>query len=105
MRHERSRTMATVKVAEVSDVPVGTGKVVQAGGKTLALFNLGARSTPWTIVAPTWADRLAKGQSRGTGSRAPGTAVFSISPTARWLGLPRVGRWRPFQYTWRGIKS
>src|SRR5207302_9298511 len=41
MRHERSRTMATVKVAEVSDVPVGTGKVVQAGGKTLALFNLG----------------------------------------------------------------
>ncbi len=32
--------MATVKVAEVSDVPVGTGKVVQAGGKTLALFNL-----------------------------------------------------------------
>ena len=33
--------MATVKVAEVSDVPVGTGKVVQAGGKTLALFNLG----------------------------------------------------------------
>src|SRR2546430_16417744 len=41
MRHERSRTMATVKVAEVSDVPVGTGKVVQVGGKTLALFNLG----------------------------------------------------------------
>jgi 3-phenylpropionate/trans-cinnamate dioxygenase ferredoxin component len=32
-----------VKVAEVSDVPVGTGKVVQAGGKKLALFNLGGR--------------------------------------------------------------
>jgi len=30
-----------VKVAQVSDVPVGTGKVVQAGGKKLALFNLG----------------------------------------------------------------
>ncbi len=30
-----------VKVATVSDVPVGTAKVVQAGGKTLALFNLG----------------------------------------------------------------
>src|SRR5438552_15382684 len=41
MRHERSRTMATVKVAEVSDVPVRTGKVVQAGGKTPTLFNLG----------------------------------------------------------------
>jgi nitrite reductase/ring-hydroxylating ferredoxin subunit len=33
--------MANVKLAKVSDVPVGTGKVVQAGGKTLALFNLG----------------------------------------------------------------
>lgn len=33
--------MATVKVAKVSDVSVGTGKVVQAEGKTLALFNLG----------------------------------------------------------------
>jgi 3-phenylpropionate/trans-cinnamate dioxygenase ferredoxin component len=33
--------MATVKVGKVSDVSVGTGKVVQAGGKTLALFNLG----------------------------------------------------------------
>lgn len=33
--------MATVKVAKVSDVSVGTGKVVQAGDKTLALFNLG----------------------------------------------------------------
>lgn len=33
--------MATVKVAKVSDVSVGTGKVVQAGGKTLALFNVG----------------------------------------------------------------
>ena len=34
--------MATVKVANVSDVSVGTGKVVQAGDKTLALFNLGS---------------------------------------------------------------
>lgn len=33
--------MATVKVANVSDVSAGTGKVVQAEGKTLALFNLG----------------------------------------------------------------
>ena len=33
--------MATVKVANVSEVSVGTGKVVQGGDKTLALFNLG----------------------------------------------------------------
>jgi nitrite reductase/ring-hydroxylating ferredoxin subunit len=31
----------TVKVANVSQVPRGTGKVVHAGGKVLALFNLG----------------------------------------------------------------
>jgi nitrite reductase/ring-hydroxylating ferredoxin subunit len=30
-----------VKVADGSGIPVGTGKVVQAGGKTLAIFNLG----------------------------------------------------------------
>lgn len=33
--------MATIKVAKVGDVGVGTGKVVQVGDKTLALFNLG----------------------------------------------------------------
>jgi nitrite reductase/ring-hydroxylating ferredoxin subunit len=32
--------MSMVKVAEVSQVPPGTGKVVQADGKVLALFNL-----------------------------------------------------------------
>jgi len=30
-----------VKVAKVSDVAVGTGKAVQAGDRTLALFNIG----------------------------------------------------------------
>lgn len=29
-----------VKVGETNDVPPGTGKVVQAGGRTLALFNV-----------------------------------------------------------------
>lgn len=33
--------MALVKAAQVSDIGPGTGKVVQAAGKTLALFNLG----------------------------------------------------------------
>ena len=32
--------MAMVKVAKVGDVPPGTGKVVHAGDKVLALFNL-----------------------------------------------------------------
>ncbi len=32
--------MAVVKVAKVDEVPSGTGKVVQAGDKVLALFNL-----------------------------------------------------------------
>ncbi len=33
--------MGLVKVAEVMQVPLGTAKVVQTGGKTLALFNVG----------------------------------------------------------------
>lgn len=33
--------MSLVKVAETKDVPPGTGTVVEADGKTLALFNLG----------------------------------------------------------------
>lgn len=32
-----------VKVAAVSEVPVGEGRVVQAGGHTLALFNIEGR--------------------------------------------------------------
>lgn len=30
-----------VRVAAVADVPAGTGRVVEAGGRTLALFNVG----------------------------------------------------------------
>jgi nitrite reductase/ring-hydroxylating ferredoxin subunit len=33
--------MASVKVARTEEVPDGKGKVVQAGGKVLALFNIG----------------------------------------------------------------
>lgn len=33
--------MTTVKVADVKDVALGSGKVVQAAGKTLALFHIG----------------------------------------------------------------
>ncbi|HXF82043.1 MAG TPA: non-heme iron oxygenase ferredoxin subunit [bacterium] len=32
--------MPTVKVVAVKDVPPGTGRVVQAGGKALAVFNI-----------------------------------------------------------------
>jgi nitrite reductase/ring-hydroxylating ferredoxin subunit len=32
-----------VAVAEVADVPPGTGTVVQAGGRAIALFNVGGR--------------------------------------------------------------
>lgn len=32
--------MSTVRVASIQEVPPGAGKVVQADGKTIALFNL-----------------------------------------------------------------
>lgn len=33
-------TVALVRIASVDDVVRGTGKVIEAGGTTLALFNL-----------------------------------------------------------------
>ncbi len=33
--------MTSIKVAQAEEVPIGTGKVVQAAGKVLALFNIG----------------------------------------------------------------
>ena len=35
--------MPSVKVAKMTDVPVGQGLVVQAGDRNLALFNVGGR--------------------------------------------------------------
>lgn len=32
--------MARLKIAAISDVPAGQGRTVEAGGKTLALFNV-----------------------------------------------------------------
>ena len=31
--------MTATKVAKTSDIPAGTGKVVEAGGRTIAVFN------------------------------------------------------------------
>ena len=33
--------MTQTKVAQVSEIPPGSGKVVEAGGKTVAVFNCG----------------------------------------------------------------
>lgn len=35
--------MASVRVARTEEVPIGKGKVVQAAGKALALFNIGGK--------------------------------------------------------------
>ncbi len=32
--------MASVRVAQASDIPMGEGRVIDAGGKSLALFNV-----------------------------------------------------------------
>src|SRR5207244_2698616 len=37
------RDMARVRVGSASDVPVGEGRVIDAAGKTIALFNVGRR--------------------------------------------------------------
>ncbi len=55
--------MARMKIAETKDVPPGTATSVDAGGKTLALFNVDGTLTPLTTPARTGAARLARATS------------------------------------------
>src|SRR5512132_3031839 len=41
VRREAGMAAGSVKVAQVRDVPEGQARVVEAGGRTLALFNVG----------------------------------------------------------------
>src|SRR5712692_8820368 len=96
--------MATVKVAEVSDVPVGTGKVVQAGGKTLALFNLGGTFYALDNRCTHMGGPLGEGAVETNQVTCPWHgSIFNIT-TGEVVGLPRVDRWRPF-YMWCGTRS
>jgi nitrite reductase (NADH) small subunit len=58
--------MAFVKVADVSDIPVGQGSLVEASGLSLAVFNLGeGRFHAMSPVCPHEDGPLAEGWIEG----------------------------------------
>ncbi len=59
--------MATfVKVAEVSEVPPGSGKCVEAGGKAIALFNVDGTFHALHGTCPHRGGPLGEGELEGT---------------------------------------
>ena len=58
--------MAQVKVAEISQVPPGTGKAVQAGPKQVAIFNVGGTFYALDSLCTHRHGPLAEGTLEGT---------------------------------------
>jgi nitrite reductase (NADH) small subunit len=55
-----------VKVAEVKDVPAGTGISIEAGGKTIALFNCDGTFLAMDDTCPHQGGPLGEGELAGT---------------------------------------
>jgi nitrite reductase (NADH) small subunit len=58
--------MAQVKVTEISQVPPGTGKAVQAGAKQVAIFNVGGTFYALDSLCTHRHGPLAEGALEGT---------------------------------------
>ena len=63
--------MAREKVAEVSEVAPGTGRVVQVGGRPVALFNVDGTFHAIDNTCPHRGGPLAEGQLEGTTVTCP----------------------------------
>ena len=63
--------MAQVKVAEISQVPPGTGKAVQAGAKQVAIFNVGGTFYALDSLCIHRHGPLAEGTLEGTIRHVP----------------------------------
>ncbi len=82
--------MALVKVGKVEDVLPGTGKVVEAGGLVLALFNLGGTFRALNNTCTHAGGPLGEGEVEGNvvtcpwhGSRFDITSGEVVGPPAR----------------------
>ena len=76
------------KVANVSDVPAGTGKKVEAGGKVLALFNVGGAFCAIQEQCPHRGGPLSEGMLQGSHLTCPWHAwTFDVSNGQR-VGFP-----------------
>ena len=60
-----------VKVAKVTDVPVGSAKLVEAGGKQIALFNAGGKFYAIDNTCKHRGGPLAEGELDGTTITCP----------------------------------
>ena len=63
--------MATVTVAKVSELKPGQGKAVQAGGKTIALFNVGGTFYAIDDTCTHAGGPLSEGSVSGTSVTCP----------------------------------
>ncbi len=72
-----------IKVAKVADVPEGSGKLVEAGGKQIALFNAGGKFFAIDNACKHRGGPLAEGDLDGTTVVCPGTAGNTTSRPAR----------------------
>jgi 3-phenylpropionate/trans-cinnamate dioxygenase ferredoxin component len=80
--------MAMTTVARVEDVPPGTGKVVQAGNRALALFNLGGTFYALDNRCTHMGGPLGEGAVEGTHVTCPWHgSVFDI-PTGKVIAPP-----------------
>jgi nitrite reductase (NADH) small subunit len=70
--------MARVKVAEISQVPPGTGKAVQTGAKQVAIFNVGGTFYALDSLCTHRHGPLAEGALEGTIVTCLGTAASSM---------------------------
>lgn len=80
--------MSVVKIAKVDEVPSGTGKVVQAGGKELALFNLNGTFYAIDNTCTHVGGPLGEGKVEGNRVTCPWHgSIFNIT-TGEVLGPP-----------------
>ncbi len=63
--------MAFIKVAQVQDVPAGTGKQVTVNGRKIALFNLGGTFVAVDDTCPHRGGSLSDGPVSGTEVQCP----------------------------------
>jgi NAD(P)H-dependent nitrite reductase small subunit len=91
---------AFVKVAKASDIPAGSGKVVEAGGKQIAIFEAGGKYYAIDNTCTHRGAPLAEGVIQGTEIECPWhRAHFNLEtgqatrpPAARSVGVYPVRR-------------
>ena len=72
-----------IKVAKVAEVPEGSGKLVEAGGKQIALFNAGGKFYAIDNACKHRGGPLAEGELDGTTMTCPWHGGNTTSRPAR----------------------